>query len=482
MSIDPRPVLYIVGIFLCVLAITMAIPAAIDIYDAHDDWKAFAISMGLSGFTGVLLILSNRQRQIKITGRQAFLLTALSWFALCFFSCLPFMFALPDITFTNAMFEAVSGLTTTGSTIMTSLDSMPRGLLMWRSLLQWLGGVGIIVMAISILPFLKVGGMQLFRLESSEKEKAMANATQLSKYIIYIYAALTAFCAISYIYVGFTPFDAIAHAMTTIATGGFSTHDASFSNYMTHGPAIVAIIFMLLGCLPFVLYIKCLHGSWSHILQDEQVRAFFKIVIFSIAILVSFLVAHNHDFSMDTVISTAFTTIALLTGTGYSTIDYMVWGGFAVGFLLFLSAIGGCAGSTTCGIKIFRFQILYCVAKNQVQQLIHPRGVFTIDYNKQPLTVNVAASVMAYFFIFTASYVLVSIGLLACGLDILTSLSGAMTTLANVGPGLGDIIGPSGTFEPLPDNAKWIMIVSMLLGRLEFFTLLVFFSPRFWKH
>jgi trk system potassium uptake protein TrkH len=459
----------------------MVIPIAIDLLDSHDDWKAFAISMGICGFCGALLLLSNHQKEIKVTGRQAFVLTALSWIGLCLFSSMPFLFALPDITFIDAFFESVSGLTTTGSTIMTNLDSMPRGILIWRALLQWLGGVGIIVMAISVLPFLRVGGMQLFRLESSEKEKTMPRATELAKYIIYIYFALTAICSICYIYVGMMPFDAIAHAMTTIATGGYSTKDASFSAYSTLGPEIVAIIFMVLGCLPFVLYIKFVQGDIGMLFKDAQVRAFIKTILACIAILFGYLVINDFDFSFETLVKTSFTTIALITGTGYTATDYMMWGGFAVGFLLFISAIGGCAGSTTCGIKIFRFQILYAVAKNQIQQLIHPRGVFTIDYNKQPLSVSVAASVMAYFFIFAASFVLVSIALLACGLDMITALSGAMTSLANVGPGLGDIIGPTGTFEPLPDSAKWIMVGAMLLGRLEFFTLLVFLSPRFWR-
>lgn len=477
-----KPVLYILGLFLCVLASAMIIPIAIDIYDDfHDDWKAFAISMGICGFCGTILMLSNHQKEVQITGRQAFLLTAFSWVGLCLFSSIPFLFALPNISFTDAFFESVSGLTTTGSTIMTGLNDMPRGLLMWRALLQWLGGVGIIVMAISVLPFLRVGGMQLFRLESSEKEKTMPRATELAKYIIYIYAALTALCAIAYIASGLEPFDAIAHAMTTVATGGFSTNDSSFFDYTTYDTHIVAIIFMILGCLPFVLYIKCIQGKFKPLVKDTQVQAFLKTILACILILITYLYMQDTALSFDMIVKTLFTTIALITGTGYAATDYMLWGGFAVGFLLFISAIGGCAGSTTCGIKIFRFQILYSVAKNQIQQLIHPRGVFTINYNNQPLSVSVAASVMAYFFIFMASYVLVSIALLACGLDMLTALSGAMTTLANVGPGLGDIIGPTGTFQPLPDNAKWIMIGAMILGRLEFFTLLVFLSPRFWR-
>jgi trk system potassium uptake protein TrkH len=478
---DLRPVLYVVGIFLCVLAVFMTIPMIVDLYDNHDDWVAFATSASICGFTGTLLILGNKQVEINMSGRQAFLLTAMTWIALCLFASLPFLFGLPNLGMTNAVFESVSGLTTTGSTIMTSLDTMPAGLLIWRSILQWLGGVGIIVMAISVLPILKVGGMQLFRLESSQKEKALPRATQLASYIIYIYLALTIACAMAYFYVGMSVFESINHAMTTIATGGFSTRDSSFADFPNFGPELVAITFMILGCLPFVLYIKFINGNMRALFHDQQVRGFISLLVILCATMMVYLTLTLARIDWNTMVEATFTTISLLTGTGYTDTNYMVWGGFAVGFFMFISCIGGCAGSTTCGIKIFRFQILYAVAKNQMHQLIHPNGVFTINYNNQPLSIQIAASVMAYFFIFVASFVIASVALMACGLDLITSLSGAMTALANVGPGLGSIIGPTGTFAPLPDNAKWILITAMMLGRLEFFTLLVFFIPRFWK-
>jgi trk system potassium uptake protein TrkH len=478
---DLRPILYIVGIFTCVLAITMAIPIAIDAYDANKDWQVFAYSMCFTAFCGVTLILANKQDKIKISGHQAFFLTALSWLSLCFFSSLPFFFAHEKISFTDSMFEAVSGLTTTGSTIMSGLDTMPRGLLIWRAILQWLGGVGIIVMAISVLPFLKVGGMQLFRLESSEKEKTLPRVRQLAGYIIWIYIILTALCAAAYYYVGMPSFDAMAHAMTTISTGGYSTRDQSFAGYENMGPEIVAIIFMILGCLPFVLYIKCLSGDFQSLCKDRQARTFLKTIIVCCAIILIYLLSHYSSFSLRLLIESCFTTISLITGTGYANANYTLWGGFAVGFLMFVSCIGGCAGSTTCGIKIFRFQILFAVAKNQILMLIHPNGVFPLDYNGQPLSIRVAGSVMAYFFIFIITTVVVSLILLACDLDLITSLSGAIASVANVGPGLGDIIGPTGNFQPLPDTAKWTMIVAMVLGRLEFFTLLVFLFPQFWK-
>ena len=477
-----RPIFYVVGLFIVTLSVFMLIPMIVDVSNNNDNWKAFAFSSALTAFIGGLLALSNKNKNIEISGREAFLLTALSWISLCVFASLPFLFSYYDINYTDAVFESVSGLTTTGATVLTGLDHKSSGILLWRSILQWLGGVGIIVMAISVLPFLRVGGMQLFRLESSEKEKTLPRAAQLAAYIIYIYIGLTIACALAYNFVGMGCFDSIAHAMTTIATGGFSTTDTSFSNHSGHGPEIIAIIFMTLGCLPFALYIKTLAGNWKALFCDEQARGFLKTLFILCFIMILYLITTTDSISINIVIEAIFTTTSLLTGTGFTDTDYMLWGGFAVGFMLFISCIGGCAGSTTCGIKIFRFQILYAVAKNQILQLIHPNAVFTVKYNDQPLSVQIAASVMAYFFIFIMAFVVISIALLACGLDLITSLSGSASTLANVGPGLGDIIGPSGTYAPLPDNAKWIMIFSMIFGRLEFFTLLVFFVPRFWKY
>lgn len=460
---------------------TMGIPVAIDLYDVNDDWKAFAIAMGITGFSGILLILSNKQNKIAISGRQAFMLTALAWIFLSVFSALPFVFAMRDISFTDAVFEAVSGLTTTGSTVMTGLDAMPRGILIWRAVLQWLGGIGIIVMAISVLPFLKVGGMQLFRLESSEKEKVMANVADMTKALVIVYTLITVLCGLSYHYAGLTYFEASVHAMTTLSTGGFSTTDNSFSNFSDLAKCF-AIFFMLIACFPFVIFIKMYAHSIRDLFNDEQIMGFIKLQCTCVAIIIGYMVWHDMVESGGGIVDILFNTVSVGTGTGYASFDYLKWGVFATGFIFFISAFGGCAGSASCGIKIFRLQILFAVAKNQIQMLIYPRGVFTIDYNKHPLSVQVAGSVMAFFFIYITCYVIIALGLLACDLDFITALSGAMTTLANVGPGLGDIIGPTGTFQPLPDNAKWIMIASMLLGRLEFFTLLVFLSPRFWRH
>lgn len=459
----------------------MIIPVGYDLYTNNADWIAFAISMGLCGFGGILLILANKQNKIEISGRQAFMLTALSWVFLCFFSALPLVIALPHIGFTNAMFEAVSGLTTTGSTVLTDLETLPYGILIWRALLQWLGGIGIIVMAISILPFLRVGGMQLFRLESSEKDKALPKVTDMTKALTIAYLILTAGCYMAYSTNGMPHFESLVHAMTTISTGGFSTSDASFT--MASNPIkLSAIVFMLLASLPFMVFIKIWLGTPRAFAGDEQAVGFLKLQSLFVITLITYLIFKFGGIDWDLAIDAMFNIVSISTGTGYASYNYMVWGPFVVGLMLFVSCIGGCAGSTSCGIKVFRFQILYLVAKNQILQLIYPNGVFNTTYNKQPLSVSVAASVMAFFFIFVTSLVVITLALLACGLDMITALSGAVSTLSNVGPGLGEVIGPTGSYAPLPDTAKWVMILSMLLGRLEFFTLLVFFVPRFWRH
>jgi len=478
---DFRPILYVIGILLGILAISMILPLMADLAFGNEDWKIFFLCMILTAFFSGAMILTNAGQGFNINVRQGFLLTTLSWVFLSFFASLPFMLSNMEMSFTDSVFEAVSGITTTGSTVMVGLNYAPPGILLWRAILQWLGGIGIIVMALSVLPFLKVGGMQLFKTESSENEKALPRAAQLAGSIAAIYLFLTVICMICYILSGMTPFNALAHAMTTIATGGFSTFDSSFGGFTTPWAETTAIVFMLMGGLPFVLYVKALKGNWKAFFQDSQVRWFLSIVLISILVLVSYLVAKSDLGFADSVRRAAFNVISFITGTGYTNGDFQGWGGFPVSLLFFLMVVGGCAGSTTCGIKIFRFQVLYAVANAQIKQLLHPHGVFIPHYNKKALPKGVATSVMSFFFLYALCFSLIAIGLSYTGLDFLTAMSGAATSISNVGPGLGPIIGPAGTFSPLPDAAKWIICIGMLLGRLELFTVLVLLMPRFWQ-
>ena len=478
---DLRPILYVTGILLCTLAASMVLPILVDIAAHNEDWKVFLFCMSFTAFIGGALILTNARENFHMNMRQTFLLTTLSWVVLALAAAAPFALSGLNMSLTDAIFEAISGITTTGSTVIVGLDNAPPGILLWRAILQWLGGIGIIVMALSVLPFLKVGGMQLFQTESSESEKALPRATQLAASIGLVYLGLTVLCMFFYSFAGMGSFNAWAHAMTTIATGGFSTFDSSFSGHDTAWIEVTAIIFMLMGGLPFILYVKALRGNWRSLTQDSQVRTFLSIVIMAIITMIIYLTIQNEAPFLEALRRASFNVVSIITGTGYTNGNYGAWGGFAVILIFFLMVIGGCAGSTTCGIKIFRFQVLYTVTISQLRKLIHPHGVFTPHYNHTPLPKGVASSVSSFFFVYALCFSALAIGLSFIGLDFMTAMSGAVTSISNVGPGLGDIIGPTGTFQPLPDSAKWIMCVGMVLGRLELFTVLVLFVPTFWR-
>ncbi len=475
------PVLFIIGIFLTMLSISMTIPAFVDLYYGSDDWIAFMFSAVCTAFFGIAMILGNHTKTPTINRKQAFILTAFSWIALAGFAALPFYFSSMEMSAADSFFESMSGITTTGSTVIDNLYATPKGILIWRAILQWIGGIGIIVMAISVLPMLKVGGMQLFRLESSEKEKVLPRATQMATSIAFIYLFFTAACMVTYKIFGMTTFDAIAHAMTTIATGGFSTYDTSFGHYHTPELEYTAVFFMLCGCLPFMLYLRALTGSWRALFKDTQVRCFLSLITIFTFFATFYLTMHSILPFEEALRRALFNVTSIMSGTGYANADYMLWGPVAVGFFFFLGCIGGCAGSTTCGIKIFRFQVLYAVAVTQIRQLIAPNGVFIPRYNGKLLTGDIPTSVMSFFFIFALTFVLLSLALSFIGLDFITSVSGAITAISNVGPGLGDIIGPAGTFKPLPDSAKWVLSFGMLMGRLELFTVIVLLSRYFWR-
>lgn len=488
---DTRIIFYIIGNFLITLAAAMTIPAMVDLYAGHGDWISFVISAAITLFIGIMLILSNRSEQKGLSIRQAFLLTGLSWISLGFFAALPFFYSEIGLGFTDSVFEAVSGITTTGSTVISGLDDAPSGILLWRSILQWLGGIGIIVMAISVLPMLKVGGMQLFQTESSDNsEKILPRTAQLAGELLFLYTALTLLCAILYGLAGMEAFDAINHAMTTLATGGYSTKDASMGYF---DPAIqwICITFMILGALPFMLYLRALHGDATPLLKDRQIHWFLIALLCIITVMAVYLFISSGNPAineegrqlsiLDSLRLAAFSIVSVITTTGYANADYGLWGPFAIGVFFFVTFSGGCAGSTTGGIKIFRFQVLYGVTRNHILRLIHPHGIFVSYYNKRPGQEDVPLSVMTFFFLFFFSFAVMVLILKALGLDFLTAMSGAGTALANVGPGLGDIIGPSGNFAPLEDAAKWVLIAGMLLGRLELLTLMVLIAPQFWQ-
>jgi trk system potassium uptake protein TrkH len=476
-----RPVVFVAGILLSVLSVAMLIPAMVDASAGHSDWQVFAASSAIALFLSVCMVLTTRSGVLTFTLRQAFVMTNLCWLMIATVGALPFALCELELSFTDAFFESMSGVTTTGSTVIVGLDNAPPGILMWRAILQWLGGIGIIVMAIAILPILQVGGMQMFRIEAFQTDKVLPKAAQIAGGISIVYISLTAFAAILLWSLGLSGFDAITHAMTSIATGGFSTYDASVGQFDSSAVDWSISLIMLLGSLPFVLYLRVLRGNFRALINDSQVRLLLVLVLLAILATTGWVVSHEiMDISAALRYST-FNVISIITGTGFTTADFGQWGGFVTILFFMLMCIGGCAGSTTCGIKIFRFQVLYATAKTQLQRLMQPHGVFFSYYNRKPISESVAESVMGFFFLFAVTFALLAIGLGMFGLDFITAMSGAATTIANVGPGFGEIIGPAGTFAPLPDGAKWLMSAGMLLGRLELFTVLVLFIPTFWR-
>ena len=478
-----KTVFFAIGVLLVILGAFMLIPFFVQfIYDEKN--STFLSAASVTAFIGILLVLTNLEENRKLNLQQAFLLTTLSWLSIAIFGCLPFLFSNLDLSFVDAFFESMSGITTTGSTVITNLDDVSKSILIWRAILQWLGGIGVIVMAITILPLLNVGGMQLFRMESSDTtEKILPKTREITLIISIIYLALTFACGISYWTAGMNIFDSIAHSMTTIATGGFSTYSDSIGYFKNPKIEIISIIFIVLGSMPFIAYLKFVKGDKKVFLKDTQIKGLVYILIISVLLMFFYLMLSNKDYSFsENLRISTFNVVSILSGTGYVTTDFSLWGKFPLVFFLFLMFVGGCAGSTTCGIKIFRFQILGHFIINQIKKLVYPHGVFSTKYNNEKISNTFIYSIMTfvflYFFIFFILAALLSIN----GLDFITAISGSASAISNVGPGLGDIIGPDGNFSDLPNFSKLSLSLGMLLGRLELFAVLVLFFPSFWKN
>jgi len=480
--LDFRPVFFVVGLMIAALGACMFAPMIVDYVYEDRSWQTFGISGILTVLIGAVLALANYTPKPDLRARGAFLLTVLSWAALSIFSALPFMMNPLGLGLTDALFESTSGITTTGATILTGLDDMPKGILLWRSILQWLGGVGIIVTAMAVLPMLKVGGMQLFRLESSDMgEKILPRAASLAGAIGLLYLGLTTLCTVGYMLAGMSGFDAVCHAMTTLSTGGYSTSDASMGGFMDNGADLVGIAFMLAGALPFGMYLLLVRGSTTAPFRDSQVRAFLGIMTLLIVMITVYLWINSEMSETHALRLAAFNTISIVTGTGYATTDYNAWGPFAVSAFFAFMFIGGCAGSTACSIKIFRYQVAFIALKAYVFKMPRPNAVAPLRYGGKPLPEAVVYSVMGYFFLFFMTFAVTAILLSLIGLDPITAWSGAGSAVANVGPGLGDIIGPSGTYQDLPGAAKWVLMTAMIVGRLEIVTFLVVLTPAFWR-
>jgi len=471
-----------IGMLLVLLGIFMLIPYSIQIM-YEEKSHSFVASSFVTIFIGVLFVLANLEKEYKLNLRQTFLFSTLAWLMVAIFGSLPFILSPQEFSFSEAFFESMSGITTTGATVITDLDGTSKSILLWRALMQWLGGIGIIVMAITILPLLKVGGMQLFKMEGPDStEKILPRTIEVASIIILTYLALTFLCGFFYWFFGMSVFDSIAHSMTTIATGGFSTHNDSIGFFKNSNIEIVASIFIVLGSIPFISYLKFARGNKSIFFQDVQIRGLLYLLSISIIIMFLYLLFINYESNfLEKIRISSFNVISILSGTGYVTDDFGLWGKFSLIFFLFLMFVGGCAGSTACGIKIFRLQMLLIFLKNQIKKLIFPNSIIITKYNNQKISDNFINSVIVFIFSFLFIFFIIAMLLSISGLNFLTAISGAASALSNVGPGLGDIIGPNGNYSTIPDISKWILSIGMLLGRLELFAVLVLFFPSFWR-
>ena len=478
-----KTVFFLIGILLIVLGLSMLAPYSMQVLYKENS-HSFISSSFVTIFIGILCILANLEKDLKLNLRQTFLFSTLAWVTVAIFGSLPFILSSQTFSFSDAFFESMSGITTTGATIISDLDNSPKSILLWRAIMQWLGGIGIVVMAITILPLLKVGGMQLFKMEGPDStEKILPRTIEVATIIISTYIALTFLCGFFYWTFGMSIFDSVSHAMTTIATGGFSTHNDSIGYFNSSNIEIVASIFIILGSIPFISYLKFAQGNKKVFFQDVQIRGLIYLLALSIFVMFLYLIFINYESNLfDKIRISSFNVISILSGTGYVTDDFGLWGKFSLIFFLLLMFIGGCAGSTACGIKIFRLQMLLIFLKNQIKKIISPNSVIILKYNNQKISDNFINSVIIFIFTFLFIFLIIAMLLSISGLDFITSISGAASSISNVGPGLGDVIGPNGNYKNIPDISKWILSAGMLLGRLELFAVLVLFFPSFWRN
>ena len=478
-----KTVFFLIGILLIVLGLSMLVPYSMQLI-YRENSHSFISSSFITIFIGILFILSNLDKEFRLTLRQTFLFSTLAWLMVAIFGSLPFILSPKEFSFSEAFFESMSGITTTGATIITDLDNSPKSILLWRAIMQWLGGIGIVVMAITILPLLKVGGMQLFKMEGPESaEKILPRTVEVATIIISTYLILTFLCGFFYWLFGMSIFDSVSHAMTTIATGGFSTHNDSIGFFKNSNIEIIASIFIVLGSIPFISYLKFAQGNKKIFFQDVQIKGLIQLLLISVLIMFIYLLFIGYESTiLEQIRISSFNVISILSGTGYVTDDFGLWGNFSLIFFLFLMFIGGCAGSTACGIKIFRLQMLLIFLKNQVKKLIYPNSIIISKYNNQKISDNFINSVIVFIFSFLFIFFIIAMLLSISGLDFLTAISGAASAISNVGPGLGDMIGPNGNYKAIPDVSKWILSLGMLLGRLELFAVLVLFFPSFWRN
>jgi trk system potassium uptake protein TrkH len=473
----------ILGMLLMVFSFTLITPLIVSFLFDDGAYPAFLLAFAITVICGALMWMPVAKQKKELRTRDGFLITSLFWVVLGLFGALPFILAPnPELSISDAIFESLSGLTTTGATVITGLDELPKSILFYRQQLQWLGGIGIIVIAVAILPMLGVGGMQLYRAETPgpvKDSKLTPRITETAKALFLIYFLLTVSCALAYWFAGMTGFDAICHAFSTVAIGGFSTHDASIGYFNSPAIMLIASLYMMVAGINFALHFYALRQrSLIHYKIDSESR-FYAYTIFFAAIIVSgsLIGTGNYNIS-EGLLHGIFQTVSIATTAGFATADFSMWPSFLPVLLLFLSFMGGCGGSTGGGMKAVRIMLISKQGVRELSQLIHPNAVIPLKVGNRRVEAKVVSAVWSFFAVYMFSFIVILILLMATGLDYITAFSAVVASMNNLGPGLGDV---SAHYGNITDPAKWILCFSMLLGRLEVFTLLVLFTPTFWR-
>lgn len=481
-AIDIAAVFFFVGVVIVGFGAAMLLPALVDLIDGNLDYAVFLTSAGIAIFAGLSLALACHRSQPSLGRREVTLAVSATWIASVVVGALPFMFSEFGLSFVDAVFETMSGLTATGSTVIVGLDEAPRGLLLWRFLLVWMGGFGVVTLMVLVLPFLRIGGQQLFTVDlSAQTEKILPRATAIVAKIGAVYLVLTILCALAFRLEGMSAFDAMGHAMAAIATGGFSSHDAGIGFF--HSPAIewTASVFMLLSAMPFVLHARIFASGPGVLLEDAQVVLFLAVIGAAVGALTLWLVMRLHFDVIDAARQATFNVVSTISTTGFVSQDFNLWGGFPSLVLLACMLVGGCTGSTAGGVKMFRLVILLRALRAQIHRQIFQHIAYTVTYNKQPVDDRIRAGVGLYFFVYLSTFLGFALALGFTGLSFIDSIGASATALGGVGPGLGGVIGPCCTFAPVSDAAKWLLSLEMLAGRLEILVLFVPLTRTFWR-
>lgn len=480
-AIDLSAVFFFVGVIVCFFGGAMLIPALLDLTLGHEDYRVFLTCSGITVFGGLCMVLAFQRARFAMSVREVMLAAPSTWVVVVAFSALPFVFSSYQMSYADAVFETMSGITATGSTVMVGLDNAPIGLLLWRWLLVWLGGFGIIALAVLVLPFLRIGGMQLFVLDlSAQAGKFVPRMIDVVVKVGLVYLGITAVGGILFLLEGMTAFDAIGHAMAAVATGGFSSHDANLGYF--HSPAIewTATFLMAISAMPFVVHLDALRRGPGALLRDEQVRLFLWIIAAAVASLFIWRIAWNDAPAVAALREAAFNVVSFISSTGFTSQDFAQWGGFPSALLLVMMLLGGCTGSTAGGIKMFRLSVLISALRAQSHRQIYPHGTFVVTYNASRVHDTVRAGVTLYFFVYLGTFLAFALALAFCGLSFEASLGASAAALGGVGPGLGSL-GPCCTFQPIPDAAKWLLSIEMLAGRLEILTVIIPLTRTFWR-